>query len=712
MFKDSAHFVDRAKTIVGDMGVNYQRVTSGSDKGKYFASLSFMANVPIADRANYLIKKWGYPDLPRVGRVAKFDKKEAEEELVRTIGFYLYDFDRINNPQYFSDLYDYYKKNVGNKGSKMLFDIEVGDSAKNYFEIIDGTINQNNWRETYLFQKLVNSPASTVGTFNDFYTTIKNKAAYDWNEKNELYSSRNHSNVKTFIFNTGSIPDVKMFEDNLKFSKSINNKADFVLERDSSELSILENIDLSNLANSGNVKIGFRKNEFLNTKIVLGREREIIFPNEETHKAYFAVVELSQILASHNEVTFADTANYPTDDKGKNVNDRNYGTDKNAQAKVVTVAQKLNPNIIISTSATASGTPVITVDGIVVSGNNRTMSLKLAASTYKQNFDTYLATLYSELDKGGYGISMAGVYGKFKQPVLVRVDVDFHSYTSTELNAFNKPRAKSEKNIDRSIRLSKQIAENKNCQNALIDLVSEQDVVSELYNDRASVNRFKKILLDCNIITDNEISAFFTDFSLTETGKILYDTLLVSLVLNPQAIEISQNAGVKSATNAIVNAIIPLVKNKNQSEASIINDVNNALLIQNAMVSGGYKKLSEFITENTIFAEKEPYKTEKAFIINWYLNQRVNDFKTAMLKYNNSVESNQGGSLFGDSMTPDEIFNSVFTSGADSQVVKAIDTFKKHDQPAVEPKAVETNSLPEKGKELLLSRLQKASKYL
>ena len=220
--------------------------------------------------------------------------------------------------------------------------------------------------------------------------------------------------------------------------------------------------------------MGFRKDFFLGGNIALGRTRDLIFPNDEIHNSYFAVVELDDILASHNEITFGNTKDYPTDSSGKNVNDRNYTGDKNAQAKVVSVAQKLNPNIIISTSATASGTPVISIDGIVVSGNNRTMSLKLAATSYKENYELYKKALYNELQQGGYGISMAQVYEKFQKPVMVRFDIDFPSYTSTELNTFNKPRSKSEKNIDKAIRLSKQLNENEGCKKQLIQLISEQ----------------------------------------------------------------------------------------------------------------------------------------------------------------------------------------------------------------------------------------------
>ena len=707
MFLDWQYFLDEATTFVNKVGVDYRRVTSGYQKGEYFARLHKPANIEYSDYNQYLIDKYGDSRIPTEHRYSRIEKEEAKTQLINAIASYFSDKDKQTNKQPFSEIYKYYVNNKERRKDDITFDGQIGRAAIDYFSVLDGTINNDNWSKIHLYRGKVQDSTKFISSFEELYNSAKQAAKIEWLERNRQNAEFIAKKVNTFVFDEENISEISEFEAVFSGEKKTEPKG--------TSSSILKDFDLSKLANTGNVKIGYRKN-FLNGNIVLGRERDLVFPNDEVHKSYFAVVELSDILASHNEVTFGNTKDYPTDANGKSVNDRNYTGDKNAQAKVVSVAQKLNPNIIISTSATASGTPVISIDGIVVSGNNRTMSLKLATTTYRQNYDTYLATLYSELDKGGYGISMAQVYGKFKQPVLVRFDVDFASYTSTELNAFNKPRSKSEKNIDRAIRLSKQIKENEACQNALVQLVSEQEIVSELYNDRTSVNRFKKLLIDCNIISENEVSAFFSDFSLTETGKILYETLLVSLILNPTAIEISQNSGVKSATNSIVNAIIPLIKNKKSSEGNIVEDVNNALLVQNGMVSSNYKKLSEFITENTMFQEDESYKTEKAYIINWYLNQRVNDFKTALNKYNNSLESNAGGSLFGDSLTPDEIFNTIFTANVDSEVTKAIATFKMHQQKiVVATTESKKQPLPEQSisaKELLTSRLQKASKYL
>ena len=57
----------------------------------------------------------------------------------------------------------------------------------------------------------------------------------------------------------------------------------------------LKTYDLSKIRNDGNFKIGYR-NSFLDTPILIGREREIILPNREKHKSYFALVSLDNIF--------------------------------------------------------------------------------------------------------------------------------------------------------------------------------------------------------------------------------------------------------------------------------------------------------------------------------------------------------------------------------------------------------------------------------
>ena len=508
------------------------------------------------------------------------------------------------------------------------------------------------------------------------------------------------------------------------------------------DVSILIDADISKLSNNGFTKVGYRKKHFLETAIILGRERDIVFPNEENHKSYFAIVELDELLASHNENNFSSTEGYPVDETGRNVNDRNYAADKNAQARVIKVSQNLNPNITISTNATASGTPIITIDGVVVSGNNRTMSIKRAKNSFPEVYDLYKKVLLEETSWGGFGIDgnvMSAIllnddiilkgssYNnrksiKIKNPLLVRIDVDFSEYTSTQLNKYNKTTKKSEREIDVAIRLSQQIKENEGCKKSLIDLVSELDIVSELYNNSTYIAKYKKILLNCNIITENDIAGNFKDNTLTESGKVLYETILLGLILDAKPLEISQNSGVKSFTNNIINAIIPLIKNKSFTDGNIISEVNNAMLIKNDMVSNKYKNIAEYVTESQLFENEQEYKTDKAIILTSFIDGGRKGFKDSMISYNNSVSENSGTDMFGNSLTPNEIFDLVFTKNTDELIVKSLKTRTTQENKIV-PLSAENTTSPMLDEVVVIDKdlekrkkieelLKKAQKYL
>ena len=263
---------------------------------------------------------------------------------------------------------------------------------------------------------------------------------------------------------------------------------------------------------------------------------------------------------------------------------------------------------------------------------------------------------------------------QFKNPILVRVDLDFPAYTSTQLNIYNKSTKKSEKEIDIAIRLSQQLKESEGCSRSLVNLISELDSVGDIYTQISSQKRLMKILLDCNIITENDISSLFTEKTITKRGKDLYEAILLGLVLDSKSIEISQKAGVKSFTNNVVNAIIPLIKNQTFSSGSLINEVNNAMRIKNAMVSNGYSEISQFITEKSLFDEAKEYKTNKAIVLASFISdKRKNRFKDALSKYNNSVLENDGANMFGDALSVEDIFKLVFTDNVNEEILKALE---------------------------------------
>ena len=276
-------------------------------------------------------------------------------------------------------------------------------------------------------------------------------------------------------------------------------------------------------------QIGYRSS-FLKTPIAYGKNITIEMPNNEKQKGQFAVVELDNILASHNEHTYSTTDGYPLDANGENVNDRNYQGDKSSQNAISNFAKNLSPSRLITTSRTPSGTPIISVDGIVVSGNNRTMSIKLAVSDLPNRYKEYCDFLKEEIDAFGFEnmtsyneeytvTNRDNVTVKFNHPVLIRINYDFPSYNALELSKYNKDTKKSERPIDKALKLGKILESSKSCTTIISDIVGKYETFSEFYANRNDQNEIKNTLVDCNILTTQELPSYYTEIGFTEQGK-------------------------------------------------------------------------------------------------------------------------------------------------------------------------------------------------
>ena len=272
-------------------------------------------------------------------------------------------------------------------------------------------------------------------------------------------------------------------------------------------------------------KVGYNT-DFLKTPILKGKEIQIKMPNGDSRKGQFAIVDLDKIKASHNEKSYGNTEGYPLDANGENVNDRNYTGDVNSQAKIIEYAQNLEPDRLITTSRTPAGTPIITVDGIVVSGNNRTMSIKLAVTDYPEKYKEYLEFLEEELsaffpeniqmqqhESSGH-VRFIQDGGKtysdyFHNPVLVRIDYDFPAYNALELSLYNKDTKKSERPIDKALKLGKILESSEKCTTVITNIVGQYETFSEFYSNGNDQKKMKDSLVSCNSFLNYYVWFFF-----------------------------------------------------------------------------------------------------------------------------------------------------------------------------------------------------------
>ncbi|WP_282782233.1 hypothetical protein [Phaeodactylibacter xiamenensis] len=406
-------------------------------------------------------------------------------------------------------------------------------------------------------------------------------------------------------------------------------------------------------------------------------------PNGEKRRGQFVIVELDDVLASHNELTFSSSPGYPVNDRGQNINDRNYSDDKVAQERVRENARNLDPYRIITTSRTPSGTPIAAgqqIDGkwIIVSGNNRTMSTKVASRMYPENYRAYVDALCEELESFGFSRTdkherMACQNGTlvylptgddfrinndayyFRQPFLIRIDYDFPAFQTQELAKYNQSTMKGKRAVDKTIERSNSLRENPLCKTRIPAMIDEYERMSDFYADRIAQKKMLEALLQCNIITEQSIPEYFDDGYFTSSGKELVESVLAGVVLEKEALKAAERDGIKQARRVIVYAMPVLVSNSTLGgSANLITHINNAILYLNEMKSSGLP-FDQYINQGALFSEKEWHPW--AIYLSRLMSQGQRKFKQAIKAFNESVKRNTGAALFSDqNVTPDEAF--------------------------------------------------------
>jgi ddrB-like ParB superfamily domain len=423
------------------------------------------------------------------------------------------------------------------------------------------------------------------------------------------------------------------------------------------------------------------------TPILYGREITLFLPNGERHSAQFAICELSDIIASHNEKTFASSEGYPVNDSGYNVNDRNYSGDTGAQAIVQQYAQDLRAEFLITNGKTPSGTPIVNNDGFVISGNNRTMSLKLAATDFKDKYKEYCEMLFSEIT---YYLELTATPEGVKQPngaiftllemqtladgsvvfeyeykgettekrlfqpVLVRIDKDIKTLSTSEMAKFNQTEIKGKRPVDKAIELSNIIREKPERFAHLPLLLDKYDTMTDFYASRTDQKAMLEGFLNGNLITQQEISTYYdATMGFTSEGKDFVEMVLVATALNRQALLASDTA--KNLRAIIVQTIPALMDNIALGEASLSRYINDVFLLEVELRTRAMS-VQDFRNQTTMFSEKQ--YDNRVFQLHRLMHQGKNAFKKAIVGYNSSLKSTGSATMFGDAykVTPNEAF--------------------------------------------------------
>ena len=246
--------------------------------------------------------------------------------------------------------------------------------------------------------------------------------------------------------------------------------------------------------------------------------------------------------------------------------------------------------------------PVVTKDGIVVSGNNRTMSSKLAAK--KGTDKAYVEELKETIED--YGIDEEEL-SKFKNPRLIlEIDAEHEGeYTTEEFAKYNRSGKKEKSVTEKAVVIAKTVRPE-----AVADIagkISEFETLGELYNDRSASEALINSFIQNGMIQPEEAAQYRDGNGLSANGKEFIETVLVGSVLNEGNIRALAGDGGKAIRQKLVRGIVPLIENKGHgNEYSFNGELNKAVEIA-ALVSKShdtFPTMKDYLDQQDMFGEK------------------------------------------------------------------------------------------------------------
>lgn len=390
-----------------------------------------------------------------------------------------------------------------------------------------------------------------------------------------------------------------------------------------------------------------------------GDADEITLPNGESVNGHYVLTESGAASASHQATNgFAETDGFPVDENGQSVNDRDYKRDQEAQEVTRSMASDYDSRALQSPV-------VVSREGVVLSGNGRTMAGEIAAQNgTDKKYNDYLRTHANK-----YGFTEEQVNG-FEHPrVLFVPDADM-PYTAETFAKFNQREQKSQNKTEQAVKMGKVVDDA--LFGRVMQTIGTYDTLGEFYGDDAATHGVVKELAAAGVIPQTEMAQLFDGGKLSEAGQAMVEGVLIGKVFqaNPDAVrEITE---VKSMRQSVMAALQEIVTNSRLGGGyDLSQELAEAIDLVYKARKAGYKagmRVSEYAGQGNLFqledgATVADYTNAAVMMLADVLNDgRTTQLKKVMAFYNRqAADAAQGiGDMFaGGVKTKEDIINEV-----------------------------------------------------
>ncbi len=355
-------------------------------------------------------------------------------------------------------------------------------------------------------------------------------------------------------------------------------------------------------------------------------------PDGTVIKGHYVLVEAGAATPSHDPFNGWNTSNgFPVTEDGKNINDRDYKNDTDAQQITTQIAQTYDGQAVAQV-------PVVSSEGIVYDGNGRTIAGNIAAANNTD--EAYIQALAD--NAGNFGFAPEQVAGMQHPRVYMQTDDDL-PYNTTTFAKFNAQEKKSQGSTNRAVSSSKKLTEA--ARDGMLRILDNYGTLDAFFASETGAKDIVRSLLDNGIITQQEVAGLTenTDrgFVLSPAGKDYVTDLLIGGLFDEQTIRMLGND--KGLKQSILRAMPSIVENRRLGDYALTDNINNAIrLLYEARQAGMAYPL--YVKQGNAF---DGYVSDRfspfEMLLAEEMSSGVETFRQVLNLYNNSARDEANG---------------------------------------------------------------------
>lgn len=325
---------------------------------------------------------------------------------------------------------------------------------------------------------------------------------------------------------------------------------------------------------------------------VEGAANEIVLPNGEKVAGHYVLVESGAASPSHNATNeFTKTEGFPIDENGQSVNGRDYERDKDAQRITREIAGNYDSRALQSPV-------VVSKDGIVLSGNGRTMAGELAAANNTDG--AYIEHLQKYPQQ--YGFTPEQVQGMDHPRVLFVPDADM-PYTAETFAKYNQQEMKGQSKTEHAVKLGKVVDDA--TFNRIIRLMNQYDTLGDFYADSKATHDAIGELQTAGVVAPAQVAEMFDGDGISAQGREMLENMLIGKAFESNPDAVRQITAFKSMRQSVITALAEISNNKALGDGySLEKELADAIaLVYNAR-NDKYKageRVSEYARQGNLF---------------------------------------------------------------------------------------------------------------